>query len=66
MCDELARRYPNVTNAEFERLEKACGLTHDENNMAYSEEIRQICDCISSTYWDWMHAYCASSGLAHF
>ena len=66
MATSLASKSGNVTQAEFDFLEKAYGLKHTPTAILFDEHCRNIARFPDSIYWDWMHCLLASGGVAQY
>ena len=50
----------------FEKLQQVYGLVYKTLGILWCEELQDICEPVSGTYWDWMHILMASGGVAQY
>jgi len=65
MADMLATEERTLSDAQFERLQKMCGITYDPSALLWTSA-RYAAKLPSTTYWDWMHNLVASGGVAQY
>lgn len=62
--DMLASEKPRMPKAQFENLEKACGLVYNEFGLLSDTDLRALVPPASVTCMDWMHNFLQSGVLA--
>ncbi len=66
MARQLQEAYTAMSQKRFEKLEQCYGLKYVPLGVLWCEELQDICDPVSHTYWDWMHILMASGGIAQY
>ena len=66
MADDLAAKKGVVSNAEFERLEKAYGITYDPASLLLDVQLRAHVRPVEHTFFDFMHNLLASGGTCSY
>jgi hypothetical protein len=66
MLDALEHVAKHGSAKEREDLEMASGYVYDESGLLWDQALRPYISFPDCIYWDWMHNWCSSGGIAQF